>query len=57
MSLPQQTDFITKKLLEAGVQPSISNTAFTSNTSYELGDYVLIDINLYDSLKEGLHVF
>ena len=45
MSLPQQTEFIAKKLLEAGVQPSISNTAFTSNTSYELGDYVLIDIN------------
>ena len=45
LGLVQQTDFITKRLLEAGVQPSISNTAFTSNISYELGDYILIDIN------------
>ncbi|MDD6572353.1 MAG: hypothetical protein PUF12_08240 [Thermoflexaceae bacterium] len=45
MSLPEQTECIANKLVEAGIKPTIYSTAYTSNTIYEVGDYVLIDIN------------
>lgn len=45
LTLPEQTEWITNKLANAGIQPVERSTSFTKNTAYQSSDCTLVDIN------------